>query len=269
MPKGKQALPTNLADKPDGFRIALDTSHERADIVLERPPLNVVTMPQREQLRQVFEELDHDDRIRVIVLRSEGEHFSSGGNIQGFLDSTPEAVSDLAANIAAPARCTKPVIAAIRGYCFGVGFELCLACDFRLCSKTALFALPEQRLAQIPGSGGSIRLLHMIGIQRTKDMTFRSRRVTGNEAKDWGMVLDCLDDNQLESAVDELVDELRTFSPLSQRTIKRVLNTAQNTTLEAGIEIEGNAYGRLRSSNDFREGVESFHAKRKPDFKGS
>ena len=269
MPKGKQALPTNLADKADGFRIALDTSHERADIVLERPPLNVVTMPQREQLRQVFEELDRDDRIRVIVLRSEGEHFSSGGNIQGFLDSTPEAVSDLAANIAAPARCTKPVIAAIRGYCFGVGFELCLACDFRLCSKTALFALPEQRLAQIPGSGGSIRLLHMIGIQRTKDMTFRSRRVTGNEAKDWGMVLDCLDDNQLESAVDELVDELRTFSPLSQRTIKRVLNTAQNTTLEAGIEIEGNAYGRLRSSDDFREGVESFHAKRKPDFKGS
>ena len=269
MPKGKQALPTNLADKPDGFSIALDTSHERADIILERPPLNVVTMPQREQLRQVFEELDHDDRIRVIVLRAEGEHFSSGGNIQGFLDSTPEAVSDLAANIAAPARCTKPVIAAIRGYCFGVGFELCLACDFRLCSKTALFALPEQRLAQIPGSGGSIRLLHMIGIQRTKDMTFRSRRVTGNEAKDWGMVLDCLDDNQLESAVDELVDELRTFSPLSQRTIKRVLNTAQNTTLEAGIEIEGNAYGRLRSSDDFREGVESFHAKRKPDFKGS
>ena len=269
MPKGKQALPTNLADKPDCFRIALDTSHERADIILERPPLNVVTMPQREQLRQVFEELDRDDRIRVIVLRSEGEHFSSGGNIQGFLDSTPEAVSDLAANIAAPARCTKPVIAAIRGYCFGVGFELCLACDFRLCSKTALFALPEQRLAQIPGSGGSIRLLHMIGIQRTKDMTFRSRRVTGNEAKDWGMVLDCLDDNQLESAVDELVDELRTFSPLSQRTIKRVLNTAQNTTLEAGIEIEGNAYGRLRSSDDFREGVESFHAKRKPDFKGS
>ena len=269
MPQGKQAFPTNLVDKPDGFRIVLVTSHERADIVLERPPLNIVTMPQREQLRQVFEELDRDDRIRVIVLRSEGEHFSSGGNIQGFLDSTPEAVSDLAANIAAPARCTKPVIAAIRGYCFGVGFELCLACDFRLCSKTALFALPEQRLAQIPGSGGSIRLLHMIGIQRTKDMTFRSRRVTGNEAKDWGMVLDCLDDNQLESAVDELVDELRTFSPLSQRTIKRVLNTAQNTTLEAGIEIEGNAYGRLRSSDDFREGVESFHAKRKPDFKGS
>ncbi len=246
MPKGEQTLSPGLLANADGFRIALDTSRERADIVLQRPPLNVVTMPQRAQLRQTFEALDRDERIRVIVLRAEGEHFSSGGNIQGFLESTPEAVSDLANNIAAPARCTKPVVAAIRGYCFGVGFELCLACDFRLCSETTLFALPEQRIAQIPGSGGSIRLLHMIGIQRTKDMTFRSRRVSGSEAKDWGMVLDCVEDSQLETTVDELVDELRTFSPLSQRTIKRVLNAAQNTTLETGIEIEGNAYGRLR-----------------------
>ena len=269
MPKSEQTLSTGLLANADGFRIVLDASRERADIVLHRPPLNVVTMPQREHLRQTFEALDLDERIRVIVLRAEGEHFSSGGNIQGFLESTPEAVSDLANNIAAPARCTKPVVAAIRGYCFGVGFELCLACDFRLCSETTLFALPEQRIAQIPGSGGSIRLLHMIGIQRTKDMTFRSRRVSGSEAKDWAMVLDCVEDSQLETTVDELVDELRTFSPLSQRTIKRVLNAAQNTTLETGIEIEGNAYGRLRSSDDFREGVESFHAKRKPDFKGS
>ena len=100
-------------------------------------------------------------------------------------------------------------------------------------------------------------------------MTFRSRRVSGSEAKDWGMVLNCVDDSQLETTLDKLVDELRTFSPLSQRTINRVLNASQNTTLEAGIYIDGNAYGRLRSSNDFREGVESFHAKRKQEFKDS
>ena len=100
-------------------------------------------------------------------------------------------------------------------------------------------------------------------------MTFRSRRVSGSEAKDWGMVLNCVDDSQLETTLDKLVDELRTFSPLSQPTINRVLNASQNTTLEAGIDIDGNAYGRLRSSNDFREGVESFHAKRKPEFKDS
>ena len=253
----------------DGFRVEITPEIARADIILDRPPLNIIEIPQRDQLRLVFEELDLDNRVRVIVLRSEGKHFSSGGNISGFLAASPELVSRLADNIAAPARCHKPVIAANRGYTFGVGFELSLACDFRIASETTLYALPEQRIAQIPGSGGSIRLLHMIGIQRAKDMTFRSRRVSGTEAKEWGFILDCVPDADLEHATDELASELLEFSPLAQRTIKGVLNAAQNTTLEAGIEIEGNAYGRLRTSNDFAEGVAAFHKKRKAVFKGS
>jgi len=257
-----------LLSNLDGFRVQVDADRERADVVLDRPPFNVVTMREREQLRLAFEALDHDERVRVIVLRGAGEHFSSGGYIKGFLEATPEHVSDLAWNVAAPARCRKPVIAALRGYCFGVGFELALACDFRVCSRSARFALPEQRLGQIPGSGGSVRLLHMIGMQRTKDMTFRSRRVTGEEAHDWGIVLECVDEERLEATVDALAEELRGFSPLAQRTIKGVLNAAAGTTLEAGIEIEGQAYARLRCSEDFAEGVEAFHAKRRPRFRG-
>src|ERR1043165_6277161 len=101
----------------DGFRVEIDTEHERADVVLDRPPLNVISMPQRDQLRIAFEALDAHELVRVIVLRAAGEHFSSGGDIQGFLAATPEQVSKLAWNIAAPARCEKPVIAANRGYC--------------------------------------------------------------------------------------------------------------------------------------------------------
>ncbi|MEM7251522.1 MAG: enoyl-CoA hydratase/isomerase family protein [Pseudomonadota bacterium] len=252
----------------EGFRVEIDPQRERADIILHRPPLNIVRMPQRDQFRVVFEELDRDPRVRIIVVRAEGEHFSSGGEIPGFLEATPEHVSELAKNVAAPERCRKPVIAAIRGFCFGVAFELSLACDFRIVSQTAVVGLPEQRIGMIPGSGGSIRLLHMIGIARTKDMVMRSRRLKGPEALDWGIAVDCVPDDQLEAATDALVDELRGFSPLAQRTAKGALNAAQHTTLAAGIEIEGNAYGRLRSSHDFREGVESFLAKRKPEFTG-
>src|SRR6185295_18356454 len=96
----------------DGFRVDIDVARERADVILDRPPFNIVSMPQREQLRLVFEALDEDTRVRVIVVRAAGEHFSSGGNIKGFLEATPEAVSKLAWNIAAPARCSKPVIVA-------------------------------------------------------------------------------------------------------------------------------------------------------------
>jgi 2-oxoglutaroyl-CoA hydrolase len=253
----------------DGFRVEVDPARERADIVLDRTPLNVIEMGERDQIRLVFEALDEDASVRVIVLRAVGEHFSSGGNIKGFLGASPEHVSKLAWNIAAPARCSKPVIVANRGYCFGVGFELSLACDFRLVSETCLYALPEQRLGQIPGSGGSARLQKIIGITRTKDIVMRSKRITAKQAYDWGIATECVPDDKLEAATDALVDELHSFSPLAQRTAKTLLNETEDTNLEAAIELEGHCYSRLRQSDDFREGVEAFHGKRKAAFRGT
>lgn len=259
----------SLLDQLDGFRVDIDPARERADIVLANGPFNIITMRQRDQLRLVFEALDVDARVRVIVLRSEGQHFSSGGDIKGFLEASPEHVSQLAWNVAAPTRCSKPVIAANRGFCFGVGFELSLACDFRLVTDTTFYALPEQKLGQIPGSGGSARLQKMVGITRTKDIVMRSRRIPGQQAYDWGVATECVPDADLEAATDRLVDELRAFSPLAQRTAKKLLNDTEDSPLSIAIELEGHCYSRLRSSNDFREGVEAFHGKRAPKFTGS
>jgi 2-oxoglutaroyl-CoA hydrolase len=258
-----------LLQELDGFSIEIDAARDRADIILHRPPFNVISMHARDQLRAAFEALDEDDRVRVIVLRAKGEHFSSGGDIKGFLEASPEHVSKLAWNVAAPARCSKPVIAANRGFCFGVGFELSLACDFRIATDTSFYALPEQKLGQIPGSGGSARLQKMVGVGRTKDIVMRSRRIPGKQAYDWGIVVDCVPDAELEAATDALVDELRAFSPLAQRTAKKLLNDTEDAPLSIAIELEGHCYSRLRSSDDFREGVEAFHGKRKPVFRGS
>lgn len=252
----------------DGFRVEIYANQHRADIVLQRPPYNVISMLQRDQLRITFEALDDNNDVRVIVLRGEGEHFSSGGNIRGFLEATPEHVSKLAWNVAAPARCSKPVIAANRGYCFGVGFEISLACDFRLVTPTTLYALPEQKLGQIPGSGGSARLQKMVGITRTKDIVMRSRRISGQQAYDWGVATAMVPDANLEKVTDDLVAELVTFSPLAQRTAKKLLNDTEDASLTASIELEGHCYSRLRSSLDFKEGVEAFHEKRSPHFVG-
>src|SRR5215216_5749925 len=253
----------------DGFRVEIEPARERADIILDRPAFNIISMPQRDQLRMVFEHLDEDARVRIIVVRAIGEHFSSGGNIKGFMEATPEIVSKLAWNIATPARCSKPVIVANRGFAFGVGFELSLACDFRLVSETCFYALPEQRLGQIPGSGGSARLQKIIGITRTKDIVMRSKRIPGRQAYDWGIATECVPDAELEKATDALVEELRTFSPLAQRTAKKLLNDTEDSMLSIAIELEGHCYSRLRQSDDFREGVEAFHAKRPAKFKGS
>jgi 2-oxoglutaroyl-CoA hydrolase len=202
------------------------------------------------------------------VVRAVGEHFSSGGNIKGFMEASPERVSKLAWNIAAPARASKPVIAANRGYCFGVGFELSLACDFRVVTDTTQYALPEQKLGQIPGSGGSARLQKMVGITRTKDIVMRSKRISAQQAIDWGIATEKVADADLEKATDALVAELRTFSPIAQRTAKKLLNDTEDCPLSIAIELEGHCYSRLRQSHDFKEGVEAFHDKRKPAFNG-
>jgi 2-oxoglutaroyl-CoA hydrolase len=170
--------------------------------------------------------------------------------------------------VAAPERCPKPVIARLQGYAFGVGLELALACDFRIASEDAELALPEVKLGMIPGSGGTQRLVRLIGLARAKDAIMRGRRIGAEEALALGLVTQVVPDEELDAAVDGLIAELSELSPLALATAKRVLNLAEESPLHVGLHVEGLAYGLLRSTHDFREGVEAFGEKRKPRFEG-
>ena len=250
----------------DGLRLERDA--DVATITLDVPEkLNRVSMRARDQLAELFDELGRDERVRAIVLTGAGEKaFTAGGDIAGFLEREPEELSRLAWNIAAPERCPKPVVAKLRGYAFGVGLELALACDFRIASADVELALPEVKIGMIPGSGGTQRLARMVGLGRAKDMVMRGRRIDAEEALAIGLVTQVVAPAELDSAVTSLVDELRALSPLALTLAKRVLNHAHDGPL--GLEVEGLAYGLLRSTHDFREGVESFGQKRLPKFEG-
>jgi 2-oxoglutaroyl-CoA hydrolase len=252
----------------DGLRVERDG--DVATITLDVPEkLNRVSMTGRDQLAALFEELGRDDAIRAIVLTGAGEQaFTAGGDIAGFLEQTPEQLSRLAWNVAAPERCPTPVIAKLRGYCFGVGLELALACDFRIASDDAELGLPEVRIGMIPGSGGTQRLARLIGLGRAKDLVMRGRRIRAQEALALGLVTEVVGADDLDAAVDRLVDELRPLSPLALAMAKRVLNHAYDGPLPLGLEVEGLAYGLLRTTHDFREGVEAFGEKRAPKFEG-
>jgi 2-oxoglutaroyl-CoA hydrolase len=252
----------------DGLRLERDS--DVATITLDLPEkLNRVSMAARDQLAGLFEELGSDDGVRVIVLTGAGDKaFTAGGDIAGFLEREPEELSRLAWNVAAPERCPKPVIAKLRGYAFGVGLELALACDFRVAADDVELSLPEVKIGMLPGSGGTQRLARMVGLGRAKDMVMRGRRVGSEEALAIGLLTEVVAATELDTAVSSLVDELQALSPLALTLAKRVLNHAYDGPLALGLEIEGLAYGLMRSTHDFREGVEAFGEKRPPKFEG-
>jgi 2-oxoglutaroyl-CoA hydrolase len=169
--------------------------------------------------------------------------------------------------VAAPERCPKPVIAAVHGYTFGVGLELALACDFRVAADDVQLALPEITLGMIPGSGGTQRLVRLVGTARAKDMVLRGRRVGAEQALQWGLVTEVVPLADLERATAALAAELATAAPLAIRVAKRVIDHAAEG--DVGLHLEGLAYGMLRSTNDFAEGVASFVEKRRPSFDGT
>jgi len=160
----------------DGFRVERDAERGVATITLDVPgKLNRLPLAARDQLAHLFAELGADAAVRFVVLTGEGEAFTAGGDIAAFLEASPEHLSRLAWNVAAPERCPKPVIAKLRGYCLGVGLELALACDFRVAADDAQLGLPEVGLGMIPGSGGTQRLARLIGEQMQKIAAARSR----------------------------------------------------------------------------------------------
>jgi 2-oxoglutaroyl-CoA hydrolase len=252
-----------------GFRVERDDARGLVTITLDDPAkMNRVPLAARGQVAHLFAEMAADDSVRFVVLAGAGENFTAGGDIAAFLEAEPEELSRLAWNVAAPERFPKPVIAKLRGYCLGVGLELALACDFRVAADDLELGLPEVGLGMIPGSGGTQRLARLIGLGRAKDVVMRRRRIAADEAIAWGLVSEVVPAGELDAAVDRVIADLAELSPLALRTAKRVLNHVYDAPLSIGLELEGLAYGLLRSTHDFREGVEAFGEKRPPRFEG-
>jgi 2-oxoglutaroyl-CoA hydrolase len=253
----------------DGLRVEVDADKKIGYLILDRAPLNIVSYKGRFQIRALIEAMDEDDDVGVIVIRGANGLYTSGGDVKAFPDIPFDGMSDLAWNIAAPERCTKPVIVAIEKYAFGVGFELAMACDFRLATKESLVALPEINLGEMPGSGGSVRVAKIAGLTRAKDMVMLGKRIPAPQAKEWGLITEVADDSDaLTALVEQYAADLNAKAPLALRALKRVLNATYDTSLKVALDIEGHSYEKMRSTEDYKEGIDAFAEKRKPVYKG-
>ncbi len=253
----------------DGLRVEVDAEKKIGYLILDRSPLNIVSYRGRAQIRAIVEAFDEDEDVGVVVIRGANGVFSSGGDVKRFPEIPKNKMSDLADNIGAPERCSKPVIAAIEKYALGVGFELSLACDFRFASKDTVVGLPEISIGQMPGSGGSVRIVRLIGMTRAKDMVMLGKRLPAQTAMDMGLLTDVVEDGEaLTEMIVKYAARLNAMAPISLRALKRVLNAAADAPLKVALEVEGHSYEKLRWTEDYMEGIKAFSERREAVYKG-
>ncbi len=252
--------------------IRIERTHEgrAGKIIIDRTDkMNALTVEMRQAYGRAVGELSDDPEVRVVVVKGAGDKaFSAGGDVAQFLKLAPHDLVAWGKEMETTEACLKPVIAAIDGYALGAGFELALACDIRIATERSEFALPEVRLGMMPGSGGSQRLLRLLGPSRAKYWLFTGRRMAAAEAERLGIVSRVVPAGGLDAAVEELVQDLLRLSPLSLGVLKRTLQDGADVPLGTALELERKAYAYLRSTHDYEEGVRAFLEKRTPRFEG-
>ena len=253
-------------------KIQIERTHagRAGKIIIDHPEkMNAMTVEMRQDYGRAIGELSDDPKVQVVVVQGAGNKaFSAGGDVAQFLKLAPHELVAWGKEMETTEACPKPVIAAIDGFTLGAGFELALACDIRIATERSEFALPEVRLGMMPGSGGSQRLLRLIGPSRAKYWIMTGRRMGAAEAERLGIVSKVVPAGGLDAAVEELVQDLLKLSPLSLGVLKRTLQDGADVPLGIALELERKAYAYLRSTHDYEEGVRAFLEKRPPRFEG-
>jgi enoyl-CoA hydratase len=258
-----------LSETPDHLIVARDDGV--AIVRLNRPRVrNALNQALLADLVDALEALDRDPAVRVIVVTGDERAFAAGADINEMVEATAVEMY-LRPQLARWDRLRKirkPLVAAVAGFALGGGNELAMVCDLIVAAESARFGQPEINLGIIPGAGGTQRLVRAIGKARAMELVLTGRMMTAEEAYAAGLVTKVVPTELCLAEAVRLAREIATKPPLAVQLAKDAVLKAFDTTLETGLEYERRSFALLFATEDRREGMAAFLAKRAPHFEG-
>jgi enoyl-CoA hydratase/carnithine racemase len=253
------------------LKVELGEDHV-ATVTIRRPPNNHISVALVDSLTAALTDLDGDDRCRAVVLGAEGKHFCAGGDFRPDGAGTPVAsdgdrrsVYDAADRLF---ETTKPIVAAVQGAAIGAGLGLSLVADFRVAAPEARFSANFARLGFHHGFVLTATLPRVVGQQRALEMLYTGRRLTGDEAFAIGLADRLAPLPRLGDAARELAVEIARSAPLAVTSIRKTMRGDLAEKVRTAIPRERAEQDRLRSSDDWKEGVRAMAERRLPNFLG-
>lgn len=240
-------------------------------LTLNRPEaMNALNSALMIELMAKLEQLDADENIGAFVINGDERAFAAGADIKEMAEAS--SVELLLRGHISPfdriQKITKPIIAAVSGWCLGGGHELAMSCDMIVASESARFGQPEINLGVIPGAGGTQRLTRAVGKALAMEMVLNNRTLTAEDALRRGLVNSVVPVERYLDEAMQLAAEIAARAPLAVRLGKEAVNRAFETHLGDGIQEERQAFYFLFASEDQKEGMRAFSEKRKPNWKG-
>ena len=235
--------------------------------------LNAISNELTSELRQLLDEIEKDEELRVLVITGEGDKaFVAGADIEEIVDRDAKigrrVTRERQELFSRIQNLPIPVIAAVNGYALGGGLELALACSIRICSEKAQFGAPEVKLGIIPGDGGTQRLPRLIGLGRAMEMILTGDFIDASEAYRIGLANKVVPHEELMETTMELARTIASRPPLAVRYAKEAVNRSQEGDTASGFALESYLHALCCTTEDKKEGVSAFLEKRKGTFKG-
>jgi 2-(1,2-epoxy-1,2-dihydrophenyl)acetyl-CoA isomerase len=248
-----------------------------ARLTLNRPDrLNSFNDQMHGEVRAALDEVRADTSVRVLLMTGAGRGFCAGQDLGDRAVVPGGAAVDLGASIERNYKplvlglraLELPVVCAVNGVAAGAGANLALACDVVIAAKSASFIQAFSRIGLIPDSGGTYFLPRLVGDARALGLSLLGDKLPAEQAAAWGLIWRCVDDEQLKTVTDKLLAQLAEGPTRGYAAIKKALQASACSTLAAQLDLERDMQRSLGYSDDYREGVEAFTAKRSPKFTG-